>query len=56
MARHEEKVGIDYLDLNIGPSRKAGEEVMDWLVRLVQGVVKKPSPWIPPTPTLWKRV
>ncbi len=42
MARHEEKVGIDYLDLNIGPSRKAGQEVMDWLVKLVQGAVSKP--------------
>ena len=42
MARHQEKVGIDYLDLNIGPSRKAGEEVMDWLVKTVQGAVKKP--------------
>jgi len=42
MARHEEKVGMDYLDLTIGPSRKAGQEVMDWLVKLVQGEVKKP--------------
>jgi cobalamin-dependent methionine synthase I len=42
MATHQEKVGIDYLDLNIGPSRKAGNEVMDWLVRLVQGAVSKP--------------
>jgi len=42
MAKHEGKVGIDYLDLNIGPSRKAGEEVMNWLVKTVQGVVKKP--------------
>jgi cobalamin-dependent methionine synthase I len=42
MARHEENVGIDYLDLNIGPSRKAGEEVMDWLVRAVQDRVHKP--------------
>jgi cobalamin-dependent methionine synthase I len=42
MARHEEKVGMDYLDLNIGTSRKAGQEVMDWLVKLVQGEVKKP--------------
>ncbi len=42
MARHQEKVGIDYLDLNIGPSRKTGEEVMDWLVKTVQGVVNKP--------------
>ena len=42
MAKHQEKVGIDYLDMNIGPSRKAGQEVMDWLVKLVQGEVKKP--------------
>jgi 5-methyltetrahydrofolate corrinoid/iron sulfur protein methyltransferase len=42
MAKHEEKVGIDYLDLNIGPSRKAGQEVMDWIVKLVQGMVNKP--------------
>jgi 5-methyltetrahydrofolate corrinoid/iron sulfur protein methyltransferase len=42
MAKHEEKVGVDYLDLNIGPSRKAGEEVMDWLVKTVQGAVNKP--------------
>jgi 5-methyltetrahydrofolate corrinoid/iron sulfur protein methyltransferase len=42
MARHQENVGIDLLDLNIGPSRKAGEEVMDWLVREVQAVVNKP--------------
>jgi cobalamin-dependent methionine synthase I len=42
MAKHQEKVGIDYLDLNIGPSRKAGQEVMDWIVKLVQGVVNKP--------------
>ncbi len=42
MARHEEKAGIDYLDLNIGPSRKAGKEVMDWMVKAVQGIVNKP--------------
>jgi len=42
MAKHQEKMGIDYLDLNIGPSRKAGEEVMDWLVKTVQGAVDKP--------------
>lgn len=42
MAKHEEKVGMDYLDLNIGPARKSGEEVMDWLARTVQEVVNKP--------------
>ncbi|MGB9698333.1 MAG: dihydropteroate synthase [Thermodesulfobacteriota bacterium] len=42
MAKYQEKVGIDYLDLNIGPSRKAGQEIMDWLVKLVQSEVNKP--------------
>lgn len=42
MARYQAKAGIDYLDLNIGPSRKAGHEIMDWLVKLVQGEVDKP--------------
>jgi len=42
MAKHQERVGIDYLDLNIGPSRKEGEAVMSWLVQTVQGVVPKP--------------
>ncbi len=42
MAKYQEKVGIDYLDLNIGPSRKAGHEIMEWLVKLVQGEVNKP--------------
>jgi 5-methyltetrahydrofolate corrinoid/iron sulfur protein methyltransferase len=42
MAKYEEKAGIDYLDLNIGPSRKSGPEVMDWIVKLVQGAVDKP--------------
>jgi len=42
MAKYQEKVGIDYLDLNIGPSRKAGQEIMDWIVKLVQGAVNKP--------------
>lgn len=42
MAKYQEKVGIDYLDLNIGPSRKAGHEIMEWLVKLVQGAVNKP--------------
>jgi len=42
MAQYQQKVGIDYLDLNIGPSRKAGSELMDWIVKVVQGVVDKP--------------
>lgn len=34
--------GADYLDLNLGPARKAGGELMDWLVRTVQEVSDLP--------------
>ena len=34
--------GVDYLDLNIGPARKAGDELMTWLVNTVQEVSDKP--------------
>jgi 5-methyltetrahydrofolate corrinoid/iron sulfur protein methyltransferase len=33
---------IDYIDLNIGPARKAGEEMMEWVVKTVQAVTDKP--------------
>ena len=42
MARSEVKAGIDYLDLNIGPARKAGDELMSWLVNIIQGVTDIP--------------
>ncbi len=32
---------IDYIDLNIGPARKAGDEMMEWVVKTVQGVTDK---------------
>ncbi|MFA5451747.1 MAG: hypothetical protein WC231_07145, partial [Dehalococcoidales bacterium] len=32
------KSGADMLDLNIGPSRKEGAELMDWLVKTVEEV------------------
>jgi 5-methyltetrahydrofolate corrinoid/iron sulfur protein methyltransferase len=34
--------GADYLDLNIGPAKKAGTELMEWLVKTVREVVKLP--------------
>ena len=34
--------GADYVDLNIGPQKKAGEEVMPWLVKGVQEAVDVP--------------
>jgi 5-methyltetrahydrofolate corrinoid/iron sulfur protein methyltransferase len=42
LARAETVAGIDYLDLNIGPARKDGDSVMQWLVETVQGVSGKP--------------
>ncbi len=34
--------GSDILDINLGPARKAGDELMDWVVRTVQEVVDLP--------------
>lgn len=34
--------GADYLDLNIGPARKGGPELMEFVVKAVQEVVKVP--------------
>ncbi len=42
LAQTEVKAGIDYLDLNIGPARKGGDELMDWVVRTVQEVTGIP--------------
>jgi 5-methyltetrahydrofolate corrinoid/iron sulfur protein methyltransferase len=36
------EAGADYLDLNLGPARKAGGELMDWLVRTVQEATNLP--------------
>jgi len=32
---------VDYIDLNIGPARKAGDELMEWVVKTVQAVTDK---------------
>jgi cobalamin-dependent methionine synthase I len=42
MAREEANAGASYLDLNIGPARKDGTELMPWVVETVQGVVELP--------------
>jgi cobalamin-dependent methionine synthase I len=41
MARAETKAGIDLVDLNIGPARKGGDELMAWVVNTVQAVTDK---------------
>lgn len=33
---------VDYLDINIGPARRAGDELMEWVVKTVQEVADKP--------------
>jgi cobalamin-dependent methionine synthase I len=42
MAKAEDAMGIDYLDINIGPARKGGDEFMSWVVKTVQEVTAKP--------------
>ena len=39
LARQQRAAGADALDLNIGPQKKAGPEVMDWLVEVVTEAV-----------------
>jgi 5-methyltetrahydrofolate corrinoid/iron sulfur protein methyltransferase len=38
----ETEKGVDYIDLNIGPARKGGEELMEWVVKTVQEVTDVP--------------
>ena len=42
MAKAEAEAGMDYIDLNIGPARRGGEELMEWVVNTVQEVTDKP--------------
>ncbi len=42
LALAEAKAGVDYLDINLGPARKEGAELMGWVVKTVQEVVDTP--------------
>lgn len=42
MALAEAQAGMDYLDINLGPARKGGGELMEWVVKTVQEVVDTP--------------
>jgi len=42
IALAEAEAGIDYIDVNLGPARKGGEELMEWMVTVVQEVVDLP--------------
>jgi len=41
IAKAEAQAGIDVLDINIGPTRKGGDELMAWAVNTVQSVTNK---------------
>ena len=42
LAIAEAKAGVNYIDINLGPARKEGAELMEWVVRIVQEVVDNP--------------
>ena len=42
LALAEAEAGVDYIDINLGPARKGGEELMAWMVKTVQEVVDLP--------------
>lgn len=42
MAKEESAAGAAYLDLNIGPARKDGEDLMPWVVKTVEAVSDTP--------------
>ena len=42
LARKQVDCGAMMLDLNIGPQKKAGPEIMDWIVKAVQEVIDVP--------------
>ena len=42
LAKAEVEAGMDYIDLNIGPARKAGDQFMEWVVKTVQAVIDMP--------------
>jgi 5-methyltetrahydrofolate corrinoid/iron sulfur protein methyltransferase len=39
LARQQQEAGADVLDLNIGPQKKSGPEIVDWLVDVMQEAV-----------------
>lgn len=42
MAEMETEAGVDYIDVNLGPARKGGAELMEWMVRTIQEVTDLP--------------
>jgi 5-methyltetrahydrofolate corrinoid/iron sulfur protein methyltransferase len=38
-AKKQKEQGMDFIDINLGPARKGGPELMEWVVKTVQEVV-----------------
>jgi len=38
-AKKQKELGADFIDINLGPARKGGPELMEWVVKTVQEVV-----------------
>ena len=42
MAKEQKEAGADYVDINIGPATKNGEELMQWIVKSIQAELDSP--------------
>ncbi|MBM3705609.1 MAG: dihydropteroate synthase DHPS [Actinobacteria bacterium] len=42
MAKAQKEAGAHYVDVNIGPATKNGEDLMQWVVKTIQGAVDVP--------------
>jgi len=42
LAKAQAEAGADYIDLNLGPAKRDPEEVTQWLVNIIQGVIDLP--------------
>ena len=42
LAKAETSAGVDFIDINLGPARKKGAELMEWMVNTVQEVTDTP--------------
>ena len=43
-AERQKAQGMDWIDINLGPARKGGPELMEWLVKTVQDAVGDSPP------------
>lgn len=42
LAREQKEAGADYVDINIGPATKKGDELMQWIVKSIQDSIDVP--------------